>query len=234
MALLFWLALLGSYQLYALRQGLTPPEAARGLVGFASESPAGALAFVALYMARPLILFPASVLTIAAGFLFGPVLGVLLTIIASNASAAVAYLMGRFFGGGLMEANGGSGLVGRYAQRLRDSSFETVLVMRFVLLPYDLVSYLAGFVRIKPPPFLLATALGSLPGTVSFVLFGASIGPESGNVPVGLDGRVLAASAAIFVASIALARYFRRREHRQKASPDTSESGDWQRDNRGT
>jgi len=223
-ALLFWLVLLGGYQLYALRQGLTPLEAVRGLVEFVSESPVGALIFVAFYVARPLILFPASILTVAGGFLFGPVLGVLITIVASNASATVAYLVGRFFGKGLLDAEG-SGLVGRYAQRLRNNSFETVLTMRFIFLPYDLVNYLGGFLRINWVPFILATALGSIPGTVAFVLFGASFGMDFGTGSMGLDPRVLAASAVIFVVSIALSRYFKRRERRREASPGMSESG---------
>ena len=44
--------------------------------------------------------------------------------------------------------------------------------MRLVYVPYDLVNYLAGFLRIGWMPFILATALGSLPDTLSFVLFG--------------------------------------------------------------
>jgi len=231
-ALLFWLVLLGGYQIYAIRQGLTPLEAVRGLIEFVSGSPVGALIFIAFYVARPLILFPASILTIAGGFLFGPVLGVLITILASNASATVAYLVGRFFGGGLLDAGDaaegdakGSGLVGRYAQRLRNNSFETVLTMRFIFLPYDLVNYLSGFLKINWVPFILATALGSIPGTVAFVLFGASFEMDFGTGSMGLDPRVLVASAVIFVVSIALSRYFKRRERRREGSPGMSESG---------
>jgi uncharacterized membrane protein YdjX (TVP38/TMEM64 family) len=181
-------------------------------------STSGALIFLAVYAARPLVLFPASVLTVAAGFLFGPVLGIVLVVIGSNASATVAYLVGRFFGRGLLSGSEGAGLAGRYARRLRDNSFETVLTMRFVFLPYDFVNYLSGFLRINWFPFILATALGSIPGTVAFVLFGASFETEFAAGSMGLDWRVLAASAAIFAASIALSRSFKRRERRRRAS----------------
>ena len=56
--------------------------------------------------------------------------------------------------------------------------------MRLLFLPYDLVNYVCGALRITWSSFLLATALGSLPGTVSFVLLGASLE----RVDQGLDG----------------------------------------------
>lgn len=220
-ALLFWVVLLGGYQLYAWRNGLSPLEAVGVLIDSVGSSMVGALIFLAVYAARPLVLFPASILTIAAGFLFGPVLGVILTLIGSNASATVAYLVGRFFGKGLLDSGEGSGegFVGRYAERLRNNSFETVLTMRFIFLPYDLVNYLAGFLKINWVPFILATALGSIPGTVAFVLFGASFEMDFAAGSMGLDWRVLAASAVIFVVSIAISRFFKRRERRHDPSP---------------
>ena len=213
LALAFWVLLLGGYQLYAWRSGLTPIEAGRVLVGFMGNGAAGALVFLAVYTVRPLVLFPASILTIGAGFVFGPVLGVVLTVIGSNASATVAYVAGRYFGEGLVRSEG---VVRRYTRRLRENSFETVLTMRFVFLPYDLVNYLAGLLRINWVPFILATALGSLPGTVAFVLLGASLETDFAVGTLGFDPRLLLASAIIFVLGIAISRYFKRRERRGK------------------
>ena len=65
---------------------------------------------------------------------------------------------------------------------MRDNSFETVLIMRFIFLPYDLMNYMAGFMRIHMRAFILATTLGSIPGTISFVLLGASVSPNESKV----------------------------------------------------
>jgi hypothetical protein len=80
------------------------------------------------------------------------------------------------------------------------------------------VNYLAGFLRIHYMPFLLATVLGSIPGTIAFVLLGSSLSPDeitnmflTGELPT-LDWRPLAISASMFVASILLSRYFKRRD----------------------
>jgi uncharacterized membrane protein YdjX (TVP38/TMEM64 family) len=214
-ALAFWAALLGGYQLYAWRAGLTPIGAARELADFMATNPLGWLIFVGVYALRPLVLFPATLLTVSAGFVFGPALGVVFTIFGANTSAMVAYFVGRFFGGEVIEDDG-KGFVSRHTKRLRENSFESVLVMRFIFLPFDLVNYTAGFLKIRPLPFLLATALGSLPATLSFVLFGASIGRDALAGTPDLDPRILGASAALFVTSLALSRYFKYRERNAK------------------
>ncbi len=174
-ALLFWLALLGVYQWYAWSNNLSPLQALAQMIGLLRSNMFGPLLFIAIYTLRPLILFPATVLTLGAGLVFGPVLGVLYTIIGSNMSAMLAFVVGRFLGDGLLDGERTQGIVQSYANRLRRNSFQTVLIMRFILLPYDLVNYLCGVLQIDWKAYLLATIIGSLPATVAVVLAGSSI-----------------------------------------------------------
>jgi uncharacterized membrane protein YdjX (TVP38/TMEM64 family) len=214
-ALLFWLALLGSYQWYAWQNDLSPVQVMQQLLGFMTGSLWGPLIYIILYAIRPLVLFPSTVLTLAGGFLFGPILGVLYTIVASNTSATIAFFVGRYFGQGLLKEGASESLLQRYAERMRQNSFETVIVMRFIFLPYDLVNYLAGFLRIRWVPFILATILGSIPGTIAFILAGASIERFDGGIPQ-LNPVTLAASVAIFIVSLVLSRLFKKREGIEK------------------
>ena len=69
-----------------------------------SSAPPGPLVYLAFYAARPLVLSRASLLTLAAGFVFGAVLGTLLVVLGSNISASVAYVVGRYFGGRLLDS----------------------------------------------------------------------------------------------------------------------------------
>jgi uncharacterized membrane protein YdjX (TVP38/TMEM64 family) len=213
-----WTGLIAGGFWYMRANDLTLSEAVLAALRWVQTSPLAPLLYILLYALRPLTLFSATLLTVAGGFLFGPLWGIFYTVIAANVSASVAFVIGRFFGQDLLaEADSGS-LVQRYAQRMRDHSFETVLIMRFIYIPYDLVSYLSGLLRIRYLPFILATALGSIPGTIAFVLLGASASPEdieqlflTGELP-SLDWRVLALSVVMFVASLALARLLRRKE----------------------
>lgn len=210
-ALLFWVGLIVLYQWYASTNNLSPLQVVQQMLDFMKNGVWGVVIYILLYSVRPLILFPSTILTLAGGFVFGPFLGVLYTIVASNISSTIAFYVGQFFGEGLLKDDGSEGWIQRYARRMRENSFETVMTMRFIFLPYDLVSYLAGFLKIKFIPFILATALGSIPGTIAFVGFGASIEAFDGALPK-LNPVTLGFSILIFIASIFLSRMFKKRE----------------------
>jgi uncharacterized membrane protein YdjX (TVP38/TMEM64 family) len=205
-----WLGLIAGYQVWAIRSGTSPGEAGGRLVD-AIDGTLGIAIFVVLYLLRPLVLFPATGLTVAAGFVFGPWLGLIVVILAANASALLTYAAGRWFGRPATTGTPGGGRMARYRARLHERTFETVLIMRLVLLPYDVVSYLAGVLRVAPLPFLAATAVGSIPGTVAFVLFGASIESFDGAVP-SINPWTLVASVVLLGVSLILVRIVRRRE----------------------
>ncbi|MCA9951323.1 MAG: TVP38/TMEM64 family protein [Anaerolineales bacterium] len=213
-ALLFWVLIFGSYLWYVQSNNLTVEESMLKVAALLTTSAFGALLYILIYALRALILFPATVLTVLGGFLFGPFWGVTFTIIGANLSAMVAYLVGRFFGKGLLSSEEGSGLAQKYADRIRENSFESVLIMRLIFLPYDLVNYLSGFLRIDWKAFLLATIIGSLPGTISFVLLGSSFGTleELLNGKISLNPTALIASVVLILASIALSQFLKRRE----------------------
>lgn len=214
-ALGFWLSVLLLYVVYSRQSAQGPVEIANRVVSLLRGSAWGPLLYILIYLVRPLFLFSAALLTVASGLLFGPVWGLLYTTIGSNGSSLVAYVIGQYFGEGLLASEEQGGRLLRYTDRLRALPFETVLTMRFLFFPYDLVSYLAGFLRIDWRPFLLATALGSIPGSIAFVLFGASIEGDLIQGTPSLNLTTLAASALLFLVSLSLSRYVRRREATQ-------------------
>lgn len=212
-----WALLIGGAVTWALVADVGPAEAATRLVEAIQDSAWGPVAFVLVYLARPLLFFSAAVLTVAGGFLFGAAGGMALVLLASNGSAMIAYGIARWLGGGVGADPAATGRLVRWTRRLRDRSFETVIVMRLLLLPYDLVSYIAGAARIHPVPFLIGTAVGSAPATVALVLAGASLESFDGGVPA-IDLPVLIASAVLLVAGIAVAEILRRRERGRDAT----------------
>ncbi|MBC8160814.1 MAG: TVP38/TMEM64 family protein [Roseiflexaceae bacterium] len=215
LAALIWAALIGSFALYAAISGRSALQILQDGVALL-RTPLGPVLYVFIYMLRPLALFSATVLTLLGGAIWGPLLGTLYTIIGANLSATVAYVFGRLLGQGVLPEGQSAGVIGRYAERMRANAFSTVLVMRLIFLPYDLVNYLAGFLRVAYQPFILATIIGSLPGTLTFVLAGSSVDIDdifAGRVSPSLfNPWALAASAALFVAGLAFARLLKRRD----------------------
>ncbi len=201
-----WIGAFVAWRAYQSANDLSSVEVGQRFIDTVDTAWWGVFAFVGVYLLRPIVLFPASVITIMGGVLFGPVAGTLIVIVAANTSAMIAFGIGYFVGQDPDDAS----LVGKWSGKLRDKSFETVFIMRLIFLPYDLVNYLCGALRIRWTSFLLATALGSLPGTISFVVLGSSLE----RIDMGLDGLnpwAIVAGLAIFAASLVIARITRNR-----------------------
>lgn len=213
-ALLFWLSLIAGYWVYTQQNDLTIGGSIRQVAGWLTGSWYGPVLYIVIYALRPLLFFPATLVSILSGFLFGPVWGVVYTVLGSNSSAMLAYGVGWYFGQGVLDVEKSSGLIQKYAQRLRENSFEAVLIMRLIFLPYDLVHYIAGFLKIDWKAFLLATIIGTIPGTISIVLIGASFGTidELLAGEINLNPVALGVSVLLIGVSIAISRFLKRHE----------------------
>ncbi|MDG2040953.1 MAG: TVP38/TMEM64 family protein [Ilumatobacter sp.] len=211
-----WLAIFLLWRGYQSSNDLSTAEAGQRFINAIDAARWVIFAYIGVYLVRPLVLFPASVLTAMGGVLFGPWLGVAVVIVAANMSALVAYGVGRLLGNdpdaAAFDARGDDrSFVSRWSGRLREHSFETVFVMRLLFLPYDLVNYVCGVLRVTWTSFLLATALGSLPGTVSFVLLGASLERVDQGIN-GINPWAVYAGVAIFIISLVISYLLRKRQ----------------------
>ncbi len=130
-----------------------------------------ALCYILLYTIRPLILFPATLLTISSGLLFGPWLGILFTIVGENASANFAFLVARWFGRDWVKKRE-SLKMQAWQQRLSANGIVTVLIMRLLMLPFDAVNYSCGLTAMRQRDYAVGTFIGILPALISFVLLG--------------------------------------------------------------
>jgi uncharacterized membrane protein YdjX (TVP38/TMEM64 family) len=213
-----WLALAGAFLGYSLSSGASPTETLQAAIDLL-RTPFGPLIYILIYTLRPLAFFSAVIVTLIGGAIWGPLWGTLFAIIGSNMSATLAYWFGRAFGSGVLpEGKDGvlEGMVGHYTRRLQANAFSAILMMRLIYLPYDLVNYLAGFLRVPYRPYLLGSVIGALPGTLTFTLAGASLALDdilAGRFSVSVvNPWTLACSAGLFIAGIVIARMLRRKE----------------------
>lgn len=213
-ALAFWLALIAAFWWYSQAHGLSPLYLVDRLVDLMAGNPLGVVIFFGAYALRPLLLFPFTPLSMAAGFVFGPLLGMLYATLATLMSAIIGYSIARLFGYRLTEPRTGAQ---RLALELRRNSFEAVLISRLIFLPGDLVNYASGLLGVRLGAFALATAIGSVPGLLGAVLLGASFEGDLAQLRPTIDLRLLLASGAVLLASLALSYYLRRRHLRSGA-----------------
>ena len=204
---LLWLAALVGFWLYARAYGETPVTLLRNLLNALRDDPLAPFYLLFVYLVRPLFLLPVGLLTVAVGLLFGAFWGTVYALFAALLTAAVAYWLGRLFGGDLPKA-ARAGWLGR----LKQYPFETVLLCRFLAVPGDLVNYAAGYLKISFAAFVGATAIGGTPGLLVAVLAGASLTSLSErSTRFSLDWRYLLASAILLLLSLGGSWLLRRR-----------------------
>ena len=229
-AVTFWLVVLITTRQYMQANDLTFRELTNQLAEVLTGTWYGPLIYIVVYLIRPLILFPASLLAILAGSIYGLALGFVYGLIAGTLSAAVPYFAGRWFAGEeqateQVQEDGDSNLFGRFITLMRRNPFQAILMMRLLYMPYDAVSLLAGGLRIGFVPFATATLIGNLGGTFSFVGFGASLQGDITTGDISINPWILALSISILIASLALSRYLNKREANKSETPQITMDG---------
>jgi uncharacterized membrane protein YdjX (TVP38/TMEM64 family) len=136
----------------------------------------GVALFGAIYLIAPLLLLPASVLTLGAGFLYGPLRGTLLISPLSVAAASIAFLLGRTLARGIVERRiAGDARFSAIDRAVGESGFRIVLLLRLSpVIPFNLLNYALGLTRVRFGTFLLASFIGMLPGTFLYVYLGSA------------------------------------------------------------
>lgn len=204
-----WLALFGSFLLVSYLRGNSPVEQVVHILQSLQSSPYALLWLLLIYALRPLTLIPVSVLTVFAGFLFGPVMGIILSAVTATGTAMLTYLLARLM------THRRTAPPGNMERRLQENVFESVLTFRLMSVPGDLLNYFAGALRIDFWAFSLATFIGGFPGVVMGVLAGASITGVFTFDGVSIRWEFLVASALLLVAGLLTARWLRQREKKR-------------------
>lgn len=135
------------------------------------------LVYMAVYVVTVALSVPGGIwLTIAGGFLFGTVAGGIYTVIGATLGATVLFLAARSAFGTLLRAKTGSALQ-RMEEGFRRDAFNYLLVLRLVpLFPFFLVNLVPAFLGVRLSTYVVATALGIIPGTFVFASVGNGLG----------------------------------------------------------
>jgi uncharacterized membrane protein YdjX (TVP38/TMEM64 family) len=157
---------------------------------------AGALAplvFMLLLVVQAVLApLTAPAMAAAGGYLFGTFRGFVFTWLGALLGGVLCFVLLRILGHGFVER--GTRLKGldRYVE---EPGAVVIFVLRLIpLISFDAINYAAGLTGIGFWRFLIATALGSAPGTFVFVyLGGASPGPGLHAALAGLAALAVAA-----------------------------------------
>jgi uncharacterized membrane protein YdjX (TVP38/TMEM64 family) len=137
----------------------------------------GVFIYVIAYVTAAVMMFPASLLTLAAGFLYGPLWGTLLVSPTSVLAATLAFLLGRSVARDWIkhriETNPRFSAVDA---AVGENGAKVVFLLRLSpMFPFTLLNYALGLTRVRLRDFIFASFVVMLPGTFLYVYLGSSV-----------------------------------------------------------
>ena len=137
----------------------------------------GPLIFMAGYIGATVAFVPGSVLTLAAGAIFGLVNGMVYVFIAATIGAALAFLVARYVARQAIEDqiqdNARFAAIDRAVGR---EGLKIVLLLRLSpIFPFNLLNYALGLTGVRFTDYMIAS-IGMLPGTLLYIYSGKVAG----------------------------------------------------------
>lgn len=142
------------------------------------------LVYIGLYLVSTVFFLPGTPVTVLAGFVFGPLWGILYASVASIISVSVAFLIARYVARDLVE-----GWVKDNAQfrkiddQVEEQGWRILMFTRLVpIFPFNLQNYAYGLTSIRFATYVLVSAIFMLPGTAVLVQLGGAFVSGEGNI----------------------------------------------------
>ncbi|TXG92703.1 TVP38/TMEM64 family protein [Rhodococcus rhodnii] len=157
--------------------------------------------FVVAHALVTILPFPRTVFTLSAGVLFGPLLGLALTIVATTLSAVAALLLVRAIGRKAVWQHLSHPAVRRVdAHLVRRGALAVASLRLIAFVPFAVVNYVAGVSSVRALPYTIATLVGIVPGTAAVVILGdaAAGGTHPGLLAISVVCVIVGMSGLVF------------------------------------
>jgi uncharacterized membrane protein YdjX (TVP38/TMEM64 family) len=126
-----------------------------------------------------------AILTMTGGFLFGVVAGTLYSVLAATLGATVVFLIARTALGDSLRQRAGPAMR-RMEAGFRENALNYLLFLRLIpVFPFWLVNLVSAFLGVPLRTYVLATAVGIIPGSLVYASVGNGLGAvfEAGGQP---------------------------------------------------
>lgn len=155
----------------------------------------GPFIFAGVYAVATVAAIPGSALTIAAGALFGSVIGTITVIFGATTGAALCFLIARYFARDAVAASLAKNAKFQRLDKLTEKNGAIIVaITRLVpIFPFNLLNYGFGLTGVPFRTYVLWSFLCMLPGTILYVVGTDAVTTaiEEGRIPWVLVGVVL-------------------------------------------
>ncbi|MDO4910688.1 MAG: TVP38/TMEM64 family protein [Corynebacterium sp.] len=141
-----------------------------------------------IYIVVTQLPIPRTVCTLTSGILFGPVKGFALVICATTISAAISFSIVRLLLGDWMAPRLRHPAVAGINERLAKRGWLAIISLRMIAaVPFSILNYVAALSSVRLLPFVIATAIGSAPGSLATVFLGDSMTGTFNPIMMGIS-----------------------------------------------
>lgn len=168
--------------------------------------------YILLFIIATLFLLPGSILVIAGGIVFGPLLGTLLSLIAATLASSCSFLLARWLGRDLLlKYVGHSHTFKAIEKGIARNGIDFLILTRLIpLFPYNIQNYAYGLTTITFWPYTLISALTTLPGIVIYTVMASDLANEG--ITLRFILQLCLAGLALFIL-VQLAKLYARHKH---------------------
>ena len=168
--------------------------------------------YILLFIIATLFLLPGSILVIAGGIVFGPLLGTLLSLIAATLASSSSFLLARWLGRDLLlKYVGHSHTFQAIEKGIARNGIDFLILTRLIpLFPYNIQNYAYGLTTITFWPYTLISALTTLPGIVIYTVMASDLANEG--ITLRFILQLCLAGLALFIL-VQLAKLYARHKH---------------------
>ncbi len=170
--------------------------------------------FMTLYIVQTTLSLPgATIFSLAAGALFGPLMGTVYAVFSATMGATLAFLVTRYIFRDAVTGKFGSRLE-KINRELDREGLNYLLFLRLVpLFPFFLINLAAGLTAMRTRTFFFGTLLGIIPGAFVYCNAGASLASIASVGDIA-SPRVLASLALLALFALAPVLYRKLRSGR--------------------
>lgn len=181
--------------------------------------------FLLIYIVATVASMPGTPLTLMAGILFGPLLGVILVSISSTIGAAICFLIARYFArDSLLKSLQGNKLFDQLNGMTETHGALVVMITRLVpAFPFNLLNYGFGLTGVPFLTYVFLSWICMLPATIVYVLGPAALSEalKEGTIPVPII-IVFIIALALMIIAVREARKILKSTRRDTEQPETA------------
>ncbi len=158
----------------------------------------GYVIYILLYILVAIFSIPASIITIAAGIMFGPVLGGILALLGGTIGAAAAFIVARYIARDFIVSKFGKNKIfQKIEQGVEKNGKDFLILTRLVpVFPYNIQNYAYGVTNLNFVTFTAISFVTMAPGAFIYAYLAGEIAVNG--VSTGLFIKLLIAGVVLF------------------------------------